>query len=212
MLAHAKFPKKYWAESVAVTAYLKNITPTRVLDNSIPKENFDHRSPSYRNLRTFGCLAYVHAPKSKKWYSVSHPCVFVGCTATKKKYWFIGIRTNKIVVSATATFREGQGCSTQNDVLEVIKAGSRGKESNVVAVDPTPVNSISDGQGNVESVPSGRRRPFGNTFYKFSKVTSSFYSTETIEMSTCGHWRCWRCRRYVFFNGGRFPIVVRRSD
>lgn len=104
--SHAKLPENYWAEAVSVAAYLKNMSPTRVVDNKIPEEVFLDTKLSDTHLRTFGCLAYVHIPKEKrkKWDIVAKPCIFVRYTKTTSQYRFIDPATKRLVVSTTAKF------------------------------------------------------------------------------------------------------------
>ena len=80
MLQHASLPREYRAETIAIGCYLNNLTPTRVIGNKIPHQEFISKSVSYGHLRTFGCLAYVHIPneKQKTFDLFSHQFIFVG--------------------------------------------------------------------------------------------------------------------------------------
>lgn len=122
MLEHAHLPRQYWAEAIAAACYLKNLTPTRVIGNKIPRQEFLDKDVSYCHLRTFGCLAHVHIPKvnRKKFDPVSKPCVFVGYTSTSKQYRFIDIATKRLVVCATATFQEDKTFVVEGNTIQVI--------------------------------------------------------------------------------------------
>ena len=79
MLAHAKLSKTFPAEALIKTAYVINKSPSVPLDSHIPQRVWTGKEVSYRHLRVFGCLAYVHIAKdhSGKLDSKTLPCIFV---------------------------------------------------------------------------------------------------------------------------------------
>lgn len=137
MIAHSKLSKKYWAEAVNMAAYLKNISPTRVLNNKIPAEVFYGKTPSYSHLWTFGCLAYVHVPKEKrkKWDTVSKPCIFVGYTKTNTQYRFMDPVTRRLVISGSAKFLENESCKIHQNILRIIKIEEDIEDNGNISID-----------------------------------------------------------------------------
>ena len=160
MLSHAKLPRPYWAEAVRTAAYLKNLSPSRVIDNGIPEEKFDGEASMYGHLNVFGCLAYVHIPKEKrkKFDPVSRPCVFVGYTETTKQYRFIDPVSKRVVISATAAFHEDKTISFARKVLEVINIGDHEKETfdgSIIPSEDTNVDDANDPASAIQTMPTG---------------------------------------------------------
>ena len=63
MLYYAGLGKEFWAEAVATANYLKNFSPTKVLNNMTPYETWHKEKPDLKHLQIFGCVAYMHEPK-----------------------------------------------------------------------------------------------------------------------------------------------------
>jgi len=91
MLDDAGLSKKYWAFAVSVAVYLKNRTPMRSV---VGKTRYDTwhgsgRTSSLKDLRVFGCLAFVHVPKEKrkKLDYRATPGIFVGYSISTKQYF-----------------------------------------------------------------------------------------------------------------------------
>ena len=63
MLAHAKLQKTFWAEALMTTTYVINRSPSVPLDKDIPQRVWSGKDLSYRHLRVFDCLAYMHVAK-----------------------------------------------------------------------------------------------------------------------------------------------------
>ena len=80
MLAHAKLSKKFWAEALATTTYVINISPSAPLDGDVPQRVWTGKEVSYQHMKVFGCLAYVHVAKDKrgKFDPKTWPCTFLG--------------------------------------------------------------------------------------------------------------------------------------
>mgnify|MGYP000005149933 CR=1 FL=1 len=63
MLAHAKLLKIYWVNALMTVVYIINRSPSIPLEGDIPQRVWSGKEVSYRHLRVFGCLAYVHIAK-----------------------------------------------------------------------------------------------------------------------------------------------------
>ena len=52
-------PKTFWAEAVATSVYLLNISPTKAVYNKTPYEAWKGNKPKVSHLRFFGCIDYA---------------------------------------------------------------------------------------------------------------------------------------------------------
>ena len=60
MLSHAHIPNEFWAEAVNTSVYVRNRSPTKVLNGITPYECLFEKKPDVSNLRVFGCVTYVY--------------------------------------------------------------------------------------------------------------------------------------------------------
>ena len=79
MLSENGFEVRFWAEAAATTVYLINRSPSSAINFEIPEERWTTVIPSFRNLRRFGCLVFVHTrdgklnPRAKRGYFMGYP-------------------------------------------------------------------------------------------------------------------------------------------
>jgi hypothetical protein len=66
MLDDTGLSKKYWAVAFSVTVYLKNRIPMRSVVGMTRYKAWDGRKPLLKQLRVFGCFAFVHVLKEKR--------------------------------------------------------------------------------------------------------------------------------------------------
>ena len=66
MLAHAKLFTRLWVEALMTAMYMINRSPLVPLDGDIPQRVWTGKDVSYRHLRVFGCLAYMHVAKDQR--------------------------------------------------------------------------------------------------------------------------------------------------
>jgi hypothetical protein len=50
---------QFWAEVVATSVYILNLSPTKAVMNKTPYEAWFERKPIVSHLRVFGCVAYT---------------------------------------------------------------------------------------------------------------------------------------------------------
>ncbi|KAF1316242.1 Integrase catalytic core protein, partial [Globisporangium splendens] len=106
MIEHAGLSKCYWGEAVATAAFLRNRCPTRATGHDkSPYEAWTQKKPLLKNLKVFGCHAYVHVPSEKrsKLDARSVLCRFLGYSDHEKAYRFEELVDNvdNVVESAT---------------------------------------------------------------------------------------------------------------
>ena len=128
MMAQHKSPKAWWCEAIIYAAYIRNRSPSRTLDGSIPFSRRFGRSPRLNLAQEFGCRVYnmVLDGSSRKLDPMAHPARFVGVA---KNEWGYLLRTKSgalitsrevspnITETATISTPE-QDCSTKDIVSE----------------------------------------------------------------------------------------------
>jgi transposase InsO family protein len=109
MIEHAGLSKHYWGEAVATAAFLRNRCPTRATGHDkSPHELWTQKKLLLKNLKVFGCHAYVHVPSEKrsKLDARSVLCRFLGYSDHEKAYRFEELSSSRTVVSRDAQFME----------------------------------------------------------------------------------------------------------
>ncbi|KAF1332536.1 Integrase catalytic core protein, partial [Globisporangium splendens] len=109
MIEHAGLSKRYWGEAVTTAAFLRNRCPTRATSHDkSPHEVWTQKKPLLKNLKVFGCHAYVHVPSEKrsKLDARSVLCRFLGYSDHEKTYRFEELSSSRIVVSRDMQFME----------------------------------------------------------------------------------------------------------
>ena len=107
--------KCYLAEAISVTTYLKNRSPTRVLQGKTPYEAWHNEKPGVDHIHVFGCEVYVHIPKDEqhKLYSKAKKCILLGYGEETKGYRLYDVENKKILYSRDVRFNEGEVQSQQ---------------------------------------------------------------------------------------------------
>ena len=106
MLQHSGLSKGFWAEALDVATHVFNRAPRKGLGWCTPYELLFGRVPDVSHLRIFGCSAWVHQNKGKKWDPNSKPMIFIGYEQGSKAYRIWNPQTHSIIVSATVRFDE----------------------------------------------------------------------------------------------------------
>ena len=98
----------FWAEAIATTCYLINMSPTSALVDKTTMEEWSGHKPSLRHLRMFGCKAYAHVPKEKqkKLDKKAVKCIFIGYSYGVKGYKLWDPTAQKVFYSRSVIFRE----------------------------------------------------------------------------------------------------------
>ena len=104
----ANLPIEFWGECILTAAYLINRTPSDLLQGKTPYEILFGETPSYKNIRVFGCLAYAHNQKhgGDKFASQSRKCIFIGYPYGKKGWSLYDLDSGELFVSRDVVFKE----------------------------------------------------------------------------------------------------------
>lgn len=108
LLYQSGFPASLWPYALRTAVYLLNRSPTSTLNNMTPYELWYGRKPNLKNLKIFGCLAYVYdeALSKNKLQPRSKMCFLIGFTDTG--YVFYDNEKKQIIPACTAVFDEKQ--------------------------------------------------------------------------------------------------------
>ena len=99
--------KRFWAEAISTVVYLKNRSPSKVL-NKAPFEVWHGRKPKVNHFRVFGSDAYAHIPKEEraKFNSKTRKCVLLGYGNVTKGYRLYDLAQKRIIHSRDVQFNE----------------------------------------------------------------------------------------------------------
>lgn len=161
----ASLPIKFWGEAILTSAYLINRTPSAVLNNQSPHEVLHATTPSFDQLKVFGCLCYMHhrARDKDKFSARSRRCIFVGYPYNQKGWKVYDLDKKEFLISRDVIFHENifpfatQAVSTPKSktsppvisstsdddwlVQELPVTIDRGSSDDIVTTVPHPVNS-----------------------------------------------------------------------
>lgn len=116
LLSEANLPKKYWAEAVGTVVYLKNRSPTKALNGTVPEKLWTGRDIDVSHLRIFGCLAHRLIPKQKrrKLDMKTEPMIFIGYPDNQKGYRLMNPKTGEVTTARDVKFLENVFLYKQN--------------------------------------------------------------------------------------------------
>ena len=88
MLSDANLPKRFWAETLSTAVYLRNCSPTTVVQGKTPFEAWMKEKPNVGHLKVFGCLCYAHVAKDEqqKFDAKARKCIMLGYGTETKAY------------------------------------------------------------------------------------------------------------------------------
>jgi hypothetical protein len=107
MLFQANLPQKFWGYAIEAACYIRNRLPISP-GNVTPYEAFFGKKPNLKDMKVFGCLAYVLKPGELrlKLDPNSYPTAFVGYEESTRQYRLYDPARNKIVRSHNVEFFE----------------------------------------------------------------------------------------------------------
>ncbi|KAG7563712.1 Ribonuclease H-like superfamily [Arabidopsis suecica] len=108
LLFQARLPTKFWGESIQAATHLINRTPSSLLKGKTPYQVLFQKSPSYDDIRIFGCLCYAKLVRrsNDKFEDRSARCMFLGYPFGKKGWLVMDLQTEKVFVSRDVIFHE----------------------------------------------------------------------------------------------------------
>jgi transposase InsO family protein len=88
LLLESSVPSVFWVEAMKIATHLINRLPSQVLHMESPYFHLFSKQPSYDNLRTFGCVCFVHLPPHErhKLSAQSIRCAFLGYNVCQKGF------------------------------------------------------------------------------------------------------------------------------
>jgi transposase InsO family protein len=119
MLKGKNISNGFWAESINTVVYLKNRSPTKILDLKTPFEVLYGYKPEVGHLRIFGSKAFSHIPKDerRKLDAKYVKCIFIGYCDDHKAYKLFDLSTHKLIASRDVIFHENKDDEiSKNDV------------------------------------------------------------------------------------------------
>jgi len=119
MLKGKNISNGFWAEAINTAVYLKNRSPTKILDLKTPFEVFYGYKPEVGHLRVFGSKAFAHIPKDerRKLDAKSVKCTFLGYCDDYKAYKLFDLSKHKMIASRDVIFHENTDDEiSKNDV------------------------------------------------------------------------------------------------
>lgn len=115
LIFDAGLHKKFWAEAVNTSVYLRNRTVVTGLNNMTPYEVWTGKKPNLSHVRIFGSKVMMHIPKEKrlKWDKKAKELVLVGYAENVKGYRVYDPENNSVTTSRDIIIMEKQ---TENTV------------------------------------------------------------------------------------------------
>jgi hypothetical protein len=109
MLFESELPQRFWGFAIEAACYIRNrlpISPGQIT----PFEAFFGKRPNLKDLKVFGCLAYVLKPGELrlKLDPNSYPTAFIGYEESTRQYRLYDPARNKVVRSHNVEFFEYQ--------------------------------------------------------------------------------------------------------
>ena len=66
MLADSELPKQFLAEALSTARYLRNLSPTKAVQDKTPYEAWTGNKPNVSHSCIFGCDVYAHVAKDER--------------------------------------------------------------------------------------------------------------------------------------------------
>jgi hypothetical protein len=108
LLAQPSMPLKFWDEAFTTAIYLRNRTPSEVINFETPLERLFLTKPNYHSLRVFGCSCWpnLRPYNNHKLQFRSKQCSFLEYSSQHKGFKCLDISVGRICVSRDVSFDE----------------------------------------------------------------------------------------------------------
>ena len=100
-----------WGAAINTANYLRNISPSAVLNGKSPYEVFFKKLPNLKHLKIFGCDAYplkLNEHGDKFAATAKKNCIMIGYGDKEGIYWILDKETRKIFKSRDVRFNESE--------------------------------------------------------------------------------------------------------
>lgn len=110
LLLHAGMPGPYWVEALNTATHIVNRRPCHTTGNATPFQFLFGTTPSYSQLRTFGCLCFPNqaATAPHKLAARSTPCALLGYSTDHRGYRCLDLHSRRVITSRHVIFDESQ--------------------------------------------------------------------------------------------------------
>ncbi|XP_068641875.1 uncharacterized protein [Aristolochia californica] len=110
LLIESSVPPRFWCEALSTFVHLINPLPSPVLHHVSPFVKLFGYSLSYIDLRTFGCVCFVHLPDHERYKLTTQSvmCAFLGYGGSQKGYVCYDPQACRVLVSRNVVFFENQ--------------------------------------------------------------------------------------------------------
>ena len=162
MLYQSGLHVSFWAEAVSTAVYLRNRSPTSYLRDVTPYERWNKRKPNVKNLKVFGCNAFVHVPHDKRNGKLDKPstaCILVGYPNEIKGYKLYEQESKKMIRSRDVIFLEDKFKRevNKNELSELINVPATDtfqlRNDDDITVDDDDQNGDANNEVHEEPVP-----------------------------------------------------------
>jgi transposase InsO family protein len=112
MLKGKNISNGFSGEAINTVVYLKNRSPTKILDLKTPFEVLYGYKPEVSHLRIFGLKAFSHIPKNerRKLDAKYVKCIFIGYCDNHKTYKMYDFSKHKLIARKDVIFQERNKC------------------------------------------------------------------------------------------------------
>lgn len=162
MIHQRGLPLHLWAEATNTAVYVKNRTPSVVLNGKTPYELWWNKKPSVGHLKIFGSDAFVHVPKEQrtKWERNAFKGLMVGYNDESKAYRIYDPTNRNILIRRDVKINETK--EKENEVVEIReikdnqnKEGNHKEMNSVSPIKRSPYNTRSGAKSKTENSVSG---------------------------------------------------------
>jgi transposase InsO family protein len=143
MIKDAGLTDGFWPEAHEYASYVRNRSPTRVLDKITPHEAYYGKKPNVSALRIFGSKCHVRVPPEKRKKSDAHSIdgIFCGMIRHTKGYRIWIPKQHKMIKSRNViVYEKISSIAEPNEIL--IPAQSEGVSSTTSASNDDPPNPM----------------------------------------------------------------------
>ena len=155
MLKEAGMSNGFWPEAHEYASYVRNRSPTRVLNKLTPYEAFYGKKPDVSALWIFGSKCHVRIPPEKRTKLDAHSLegLFCGISRTSKAYRIWIPKLRKMIKSRDVIVYEKYSSIAEPDNV-VIPPQSEGVQEEIHALTEIPIQETA-----VEKPPSPQPAP-----------------------------------------------------